>query len=79
MLIQTICDFGKIFLHIHVKMSGPLMLGIVDLPEMVIVGCADCLFGGFIYSGHCTLVIVFEVMSLWGSPYQPCTPSCCAA
>jgi len=55
------------------------MLGILDLPEMVIVGCADCSFIGFIYSGHCTLAILFEVTSLWGSPYQPRTPVCCAA
>jgi hypothetical protein len=80
MLILVICDFGKnIFLHIHLKMSRLLMLGIVDLPKMVIVGCTDCSFNGFIYSGHCTLVIIFEVMSLWGSPHQPRTPVCCAA
>lgn len=80
MPILVICDFGKnIFLHVHLKMSWLLMPQIVDLLEMVIVGCADCSFSCFIYSGHCTLVILFEVMSLWGSPHQPCTPVCCAA
>jgi len=49
MLILAICDFGKyIFLLIHLKMSRLLMLGILDLPEMVIVGCADGSFNGFI-------------------------------
>jgi len=72
MLILVICDFGRnIFLHIHLKMSWLLMLGIVDLPEMVNVGCAGCSFSGFIYSGHCTLVMLFEVMSLWASPHNP--------
>jgi hypothetical protein len=66
MLILAICDFGKnIFLHIHLKMSRLLMLGIVDLPKMVIVGCADCSFSGFIYSGHRTLAIIFEVTSVF--------------
>lgn len=49
MLILVICDFGKnIFLLIRLKMSRLLMLGILDLPEMVIVVCADCSFSGFI-------------------------------
>lgn len=49
MLILVICDLGKnIFLLIHLKMSRLLMLGILGLPEMVIVGSADCSFSGFI-------------------------------
>jgi hypothetical protein len=39
MLILVICDFGKnTFLHIPLKMSRLLMLGIVDLLGMVTVG-----------------------------------------